>query len=199
MADLDRKELARRVATVPQGNEMRFAFTVRDVVSMGRMPYQARFTGESRRDEELVERAIERTGLSGMEDRYVSEMSGGERQRVVIARALAQTPRVLLMDEPTLHLDVNMQFEVLDLVKSLSVEEGLTVVMVSHDLPMAAKYCDRVALIKDHNVMCCGTPEEALTPENMRLVFNVDAELARDSKTGDRTVLLHGVARHANI
>ena len=113
---------------------------------------------------------------------------------MIIARALAQTPRYLLMDEPTNHLDVNMQFEVLDLVHRLSREKGLTVVIVSHDLPMASRYCDRIAMIHDHRVMCCGTPEEVLTPENMKAVFNVDAELSVDSKTGKHTVLLHGVA-----
>ena len=101
------------------------------------------------------------------------------------------------MDEPTNHLDINMQFEVLDLVHRLSREKGLTVVIVSHDLPMAARYCDRAALIADHKVMCCGTPEEVLTPENMRLVFGVDAELTKDPKTGMNSVLLHGSVRRS--
>lgn len=194
VSGMDRKGIAREVATVPQGNEVRFAFTVRDVVSMGRMPFQGRFEGESGKDGEIIDSALEKTGLTSMAGRLINEMSGGERQRVIIARALTQTPRVLLMDEPTLHLDVNMQFEILDLMKSLSVEEGLTVVMVSHDLPLAARYCDRMALIKDHRIMCCGTPETALTPENMKAVFKVDADLGTDPKTGRRTVFLHGIA-----
>ena len=100
----------------------------------------------------------------------------------------------IFLNEPTLHLDINTQLEALDLVYDLSKKNGLTVAIVSHDLPMVARYCDRIAMIHDHKVMCCGTPEEVLTPENMRIVFNVDAELGYDSKNGKRTVFLHGVA-----
>lgn len=197
IADMTKKDIARSVAVVPQINEIRFSFTVREIVAMGRMPFQKAFEGASGRDEEAIDDALRSTGLTEMADRPVNTMSGGERQRVIIARALAQTPKVMLMDEPTNHLDVNMQFEVLDLVSRLSREKGMTVVIVSHDLPMAARYCDRVAMIRDHKVMCCGTPEEVLTSENMRLVFNVDAELSKDPKTGRNTVLLHGVAHRA--
>ncbi len=194
VCSMGKKEIAREVAAVPQGNEIKFSFSVRDIVAMGRMPFQKQFQGESYEDENFIDRALKDTGLLEMRDKHINEMSGGERQRVIIARALAQTPRYLLMDEPTNHLDVNMQFEVLDLVHRLSREKGLTVVIVSHDLPMASRYCDRIAMIHDHRVMCCGTPEEVLTPENMKAVFNVDAELSVDSKTGKHTVLLHGVA-----
>ena len=124
-------------------------------------------------------------------DRHINTMSGGERQRVIIARAIAQTPKYLLMDEPTLHLDISMQFDALNLVHKLSRETGLTVVIVSHDLGMVARYCDRIVMIHDHKVHCVGTPEEVLTPENMRTVFNVDAELVFDEKIGKNTVMLH--------
>ncbi len=194
IADLSKKDIARKVAAVPQVNEIRFSFTVRDIVAMGRMPFQKQFEGDSASDLEIVDRALKDVGIYDMRDKRINEMSGGERQKVIIARALAQTPRYLLMDEPTNHLDVNTQFEVLDLVYRLSREKGLTVIIVSHDLPMASRYCDRIALINNHKVMCCGTPEEVLTPENMEKVFRVDAELCTDSKTGKRTVLLHGVS-----
>ena len=195
IADMPKKDIAKTMAVVPQTNEIRFSFTVREIVSMGRMPFQGLMDPESHSDAEIIDSAIEKVGLAHMKDRYISTMSGGERQRVMIARALAQTPEILLMDEPTLHLDISTQFEALDLVSKLSKENGMTVVIVSHDLPMVAKYCDRVAMIKDHKVMCCGTLEEVLTPDNMRQVFNVDAELGTDSKTGEKTVFLHGVAR----
>ncbi len=194
VSEMAKKDIAQMVAAVPQANEIRFAFTVREIVAMGRMPFQRYFEGESGFDMQIVDQALKDVGLYDMRDFHINEMSGGERQRVIIARALAQTPKYLLMDEPTNHLDVNMQFEVLDLVHRLSREKGLTVVIVSHDLPMASRYCDRIALINEHKVMCCGTPEEVLTPENMRAVFNVDAELSVDSKTGKHTVLLHGVS-----
>lgn len=195
--DLDtmvKRDIAKSVAVVPQTNEIRFSFSVREIVAMGRMPFQSMMGGETREDSRIVDDAIEKVGLSAMKDRHINTMSGGERQRVMIARALAQTPKILLMDEPTLHLDINTQFEALDLVHDLSRESDLTVVIVSHDLPMVARYCDKIAMIHDHKVMCCGTPEEVLTPDNMRTVFNVDAELGIDSKNGLRTVYLHGVA-----
>lgn len=189
-----KRDIAKTVAVVPQTNEIRFSFTVREIVAMGRMPFQSLMGGETREDAAIVDDAIEKVGLTHLADRHINTMSGGERQRVMIARALAQTPKILLMDEPTLHLDINTQLEALDLVYDLSKKADLTVAIVSHDLPMVARYCDRIAMIHDHKVMCCGTPEEVLTPENMRIVFNVDAELGRDSKNGKRTVFLHGVA-----
>ena len=191
MADLSKKEIAREVAVVPQTNEIRFAFTVRDIVAMGRMPFQGMMGAPSREDERIVDEAIRKTGLSKHVDRHINTMSGGERQRVIIARAIAQTPKYLLMDEPTLHLDISMQFDALNLVHKLSRETGLTVVIVSHDLGMVARYCDRIVMIHDHKVHCVGTPEEVLTPENMRTVFNVDAELVFDEKIGKNTVMLH--------
>lgn len=188
---IPKKGIARRVASVPQSNEIRFAFTVREMVEMGRMPFQEAFRGASSEDEARVDEAMELTGISDMADRLINTMSGGERQRVIIARALAQSPEVLLMDEPTLHLDVNMQFEVLDLVSRLSRERGLTVVIVSHDLPMVARYCDRVVLVHDHRVYAEGRPEDVLTPESMRVVFGVDARYERDER-GNGTVRLFG-------
>ena len=194
LESIAKRDIAKTVAVVPQTNEIRFSFTVREIVSMGRMPFQGMMSGETREDAAIIDDAIEKVGLTSLIDRHINTMSGGERQRVMIARALAQTPKILLMDEPTLHLDINTQLEALDLVYDLSKKNGLTVAIVSHDLPMVARYCDRIAMIHDHKVMCCGTPEEVLTPENMRIVFNVNAELGYDSKNGKRTVFLHGVA-----
>jgi iron complex transport system ATP-binding protein len=180
LEDMSKRRIARHIAVVPQSNEIRFAFSVRDIVSMGRMPFLDRFQGETTDDALIVDQAMEKTNIKEFADRLINTMSGGERQRVIIARALAQRPEVILLDEPTLHLDINHQFEVLDLVKRLSREEGLTVVIVSHDLPMVVKYCDRMVLIHDHKVHAMGTPEEVLTPENMRTVFNIDAVLDYD-------------------
>lgn len=196
LQDLNKNEIARSIAAVPQGNEIRFSFTVEDIISMGRMPFQKQFAGESSEDLEIIEEAMRETNLLEMRDRHINEMSGGERQKVIIARALAQTPKYLLMDEPTNHLDINAQFEVLDLVSDLARKKGISVVLVSHNLPMAARYCDRIALIKDRRVMCEGTPEEVLTPENMRDVFSVDAELVTNPKTGRYSVQLNGSSKN---
>lgn len=195
LEEISKRRIARHIAVVPQSNEIRFAFSVRDIVSMGRMPFLDRFQGESSEDMRIVEEAMEKTNIREFADRLINTMSGGERQRVIIARALAQRPEVILLDEPTLHLDINHQFEVLDLVKRLSKEEGLTVIIVSHDLPMVVKYCDRMVLIHDHRVHALGTPEEVLTTENMRTVFNIDAVLEYDDLLKANCVKIIGSCR----
>ena len=195
--EMTKKDIARKVASVPQSNEIRFAFTVREIVEMGRMPFQESFRGNSSADESIVDEALRKTGIEGMASRYINTMSGGERQRVIIARALAQTPSIILMDEPTLHLDISMQFDVLDLVHSLSRSEGLSVVIVSHDLPMVARYCDRIILIHGKEVYATGTPMEVLTPDNMRVVFDIDARFEID-ENGRPTVRLFGSCHNRN-
>ncbi|MBO4763525.1 MAG: ABC transporter ATP-binding protein [Candidatus Methanomethylophilaceae archaeon] len=196
IAGMRKKDIARKVAVVPQSNEIRFAFTVREIVEMGRMPFQESFRGSDSDDLEIVEEAMELTGVQDMADRMINTMSGGERQRAIIARAIAQTPEIILMDEPTLHLDINMQFEILDLVSRLAKERDLAVVIVSHDLPMVARYCDRMILIHDRRVFAEGTPEEVLTEENMRTVFSIDAKYEKD-ENGMGTVRLFGSCRKA--
>ena len=191
LEEMHKKDIAKRIAVVPQTNEINFAFTVREIVEMGRMPFQESFRGSSSEDEAIVEEAMRSTGITAMADRHINTMSGGERQRVIIARAIAQTPEIILMDEPTLHLDISMQFDILDLIRNLSREKGLTVVIVSHDLPMVARYCDRMILIHDHGIYAHGRPEDILTPENMRTVFNIDAEYVLDER-GNPTVRLFG-------
>ena len=192
---ISKKRIARHIAVVPQSNEIKFAFSVRDIVAMGRMPFLDSFRGESSEDHRIVEEAMEKTNITEFADRLINTMSGGERQRAIIARALAQRPEILLLDEPTLHLDINHQFEVLDLVRKLSDEEGLTVVIVSHDLPMVVKYCDRMVLIHDHKIFAMGTPQEVLTKENMRAVFNIDAVLEYDETLKSISVKIIGSFR----
>jgi iron complex transport system ATP-binding protein len=189
---MTKPDIARHVAAVPQSNEIHFSFTVRDIVTMGRMPFLDKFRGESSDDLRIVDEAMERTNITDFADRYINTMSGGERQRVIIARALAQTPDIILMDEPTLHLDISNQFDVLDLIRKLSDDGGLTVVIVSHDLPMIVRYCDRIVMLKDHKIFAMGTPEEVLTTENMRTIFNVDAVLEMDGHTGQNNVRIFG-------
>lgn len=196
LTNISKKEIAKNIAVVPQTNDIHFAFTIRDIVTMGRMPFQENFRGETSEELDIVENAIEQAGLIHLADRYINTVSGGERQRAIIARAIAQTPKIVLMDEPTLHLDINMQFEILDLMQKLSKENNLTVVIVSHDLPMVTRYCDRVVLIHDHKIFAAGTPEEILTEENMRIVFNVDAVLEKDPRSGKNTVRLFGSCKN---
>jgi iron complex transport system ATP-binding protein len=190
--EMTKSEIARHVAVVPQSNEINFSFTVRDIITMGRMPFLDKFRGESSDDLRIVEETMKRTNILDFADRYINTMSGGERQRVIIARALAQTPEIILLDEPTLHLDISNQFDVLDLVRKLSDDDDLSVVIVSHDLPMVVRYCDRIVMLKDHKIYAMGTPEEVLTSDNMREIFNVDAVFEKDPATGQNTVRIFG-------
>ncbi|MDR0334886.1 MAG: ABC transporter ATP-binding protein [Methanomassiliicoccaceae archaeon] len=189
---MTKADIARYVAVVPQSNEINFSFTVRDIVTMGRMPFLEKFGGESSEDLRKIDEAMEKTNIMEFADRFINTMSGGERQRVIIARALAQTPEIILLDEPTLHLDISNQFDVLDLVKKLSDADGLTVVIVSHDLPMVVRYCDRIVMLKDHKIFAAGAPEEVLTPEIMKEIFNIDAVFEKDPVSKQNTVRIYG-------
>ncbi len=190
ITDMSKRDIAQKIAVVPQNNEISFSFTVTDIVMMGRMPNLERFQNESEEDLRIVFDSMEKTNIIGFADRFINQLSGGERQRVIIARALAQQPKILLMDEPTLHLDVNHQLEVLDLVHDLSRDEGLTVVLVSHDLSLVARYCDKVILIHDHNILAAGDVKEVLTDENMRKVFKIEAHLDYDERIKGHTVTI---------
>lgn len=172
---LSRRQIARRVAVLPQDTSCSFAFSVREIVSMGRHPHLGRFQRPDRQDLRIVDEVMERTDVQQLAGRNILELSGGERQRVAIARALAQKPRVLLLDEPTSHLDLNHRIEVLDLLHELNIEEGLTLVCVTHDLNDAAEYCDRLLLLHRGRTMACGSPRQVLTPDLLRRAFGVEA------------------------
>lgn len=190
--EISKRAIAQRMAVVPQNNEVSFSFTVLDIVLMGRMPSLERFQEESEDDLRIVYDAMEKCNILQFAERYINHLSGGERQRAIIARALAQEPKILLMDEPTLHLDVNHQIDMLDMVTGLAREEGLTVVIVTHDLSLAARYCDRLFLISDHRIAAFGPVREVLTPENMRHVFSIDAYVEENERVGGPVVQIIG-------
>ncbi|WP_396275458.1 heme ABC transporter ATP-binding protein [Halodesulfurarchaeum sp. HSR-GB] len=185
---LPSKASSRLVAVVPQETSLAFDFTVREVVEMGRTPYRNRMTLESSADEEMVTRALERTQTAAFADRDVGEVSGGERQRVLLARALAQDTPVLLLDEPTASLDINHQIRTLELVKSL-VEEGKTIMAPIHDLNLAAHYCDRLLLLADGKRTALGSPNEVLTESNLETAFGTDAVVTNNPVTGSVYVM----------
>ncbi|MBN1189244.1 MAG: heme ABC transporter ATP-binding protein [Dehalococcoidales bacterium] len=175
LARITHGELARLVGVVPQNPALPDTFTVTEVVLLGRNPHLGLLRGESARDMKIVWWAMERTGLSALAGRRIGELSGGEKQRVTIARILAQEPRVILLDEPTSSLDISHQIEILDLVKSLCRERELAVLLTLHDLNLAAQYCDRLIMLKNGQVHARGTPEEVITEENIRSVFNAES------------------------
>jgi len=189
---LPRKEIAKEMGVVPQNSGVNFPFTALEIVMMGRGPNLRRFEMEGEGDIKIVKRAMLATDVIGLAARPMTELSGGERQRVIIARALAQTPKILLLDEPTLHLDVNHQLEILDMVRKLAKKDNLTVVMVSHDLNMAARYCDKLLLLHEGKVLAAGKVPEVMTTENMEKVFKIRAVATYDEKIGAYAVTLLG-------
>jgi iron complex transport system ATP-binding protein len=169
---LTRREIARQIALVPQELNVQFGFTVRQMVMLGRTPHVGALAGPTHKDREIVQAVIALTEIEDLADRVVTELSGGEQQRVVIAMALAQQPQVLLLDEPTVHLDINHQIEILDLVRKLNRERGLTVLATMHDLNLAALYFDDLVMLEKGRIVAQGKAREVLDPERIRAVFH---------------------------
>ena len=177
ISSLSTRDVARELALLPQGPALANDMAVEELVWMGRSPHQGMLGLPTARDREAVEWAIDETGVGPLRKRGVATLSGGERQRVWIAMALAQQPQVLLLDEPTTFLDLSHQLEVLDLVRYLNREHGITVVMVLHDLNQAARYAGRILVVDDGCIHCEGTPAEVLTPQTLRDVFGVEGRV----------------------
>ncbi len=167
-------KLARIVATVPQSPAMPGAFTAFEVVLMGRTPHLGLLRYEGGKDLAIAWQAMEATHTQSFAERRVSEISGGERQRLVIARALTQQPKAMLLDEPTANLDIKHQVEILNLVKSLCLEQSLTVVIALHDLNLAAQYCDWMVMLNGGKVYAEGTPLDILTATNIKRVYGAE-------------------------
>jgi iron complex transport system ATP-binding protein len=180
-AALSRQELARLVAVVPQGPRLPAGYTALDVVLMGRTPRLSFLQQEGPRDLAAARTALERVGAAALAARSVDELSGGERQAVVLARALAQEAPVLLLDEPTANLDIGHQVAVGRLVRRLAAESGLAVLAALHDLTLASLYGDRLALLHEGVLIAEGGPAAVLTPENLRRAYGVGARVLRDS------------------
>jgi iron complex transport system ATP-binding protein len=166
------KEYCSRVSFVSQAGSFEgFPFSVRDVVLMGRMPHLGRFEKETETDFEAVEESLRLTDTLTLKDKAIDELSAGERQRVLIARALCQRPRLLFLDEPTAHLDIGHQIQILNLMQRLNREKNLTIIMVIHDLNLAGEYCGRLILLNDGMIFHDGAPEEVLTYQNIETVY----------------------------
>ena len=193
-----RRALARRVACVSQDVIVDFSFEVREIAAMGRAPYINRFGWETAHDRAVVERALVQADVGHLADRVLTDLSGGERQRAFIAMALAQEPRLLLLDEPTSHLDINHQIAILDIVRGLNREQGVTVLMVSHDLNLAAEYCGRLLMLRGGEVAHRGTPDEVLTQGNIRDVYGAEVRMETNPATGrPHVILIPGAANES--
>ena len=198
LAGMVQDEIARVVGVVPQESPQLFPFTVAETVLMGRFPHRPRngwgsgFRWESAEDVAIAEEAMTTMDVIHLAQREVTDLSGGERQRTMIAKALAQTPKVLLLDEPTAFLDLHHQVEICATLRRLRDERGLTVVLVSHDLNLVSQYCDRILLLDHGQIVRLGAPDEVIEPEVLESVYRCRVLVDRHPSSGLPRITLPG-------
>jgi iron complex transport system ATP-binding protein len=192
---IPRLERARRVAVVAQETQSTFDFSTLDMVLMGRYPHLGPFELEGVDDLEIARAALQATGTAGLESRQFATLSGGEKQRVIIASALAQAADLLLLDEPTTALDLRYQFEVLDTLRRLNADRGTTLVLSTHDLNLASALCEHVYLLKDGRVLGHGPTRDTLTVDAVRALYDVEADVQFHDRAGHLMVVPLGRAR----
>ena len=185
MDDLDilqftAKQAAKKMAVMAQENPVEFDFQVRDMVMFGRYAHKKLFQGDSSEDKEKCKECLSEVGLSGYEDRYYLSLSGGEKQRVLLARVLMQESKYVILDEPTNHLDISYQYQIMDILKNKRVTTFTSI----HDLNLASLYCDRLIFMYQGKIVEYGTPEEVLTGENIKRYFQISAQITKNVSTG---------------
>jgi iron complex transport system ATP-binding protein len=190
VASYGRKALARRLAVLQQDALPPVGFTVRDVVEMGRYPYQSWLGDDEPEAEALIDGIMKRLGLEALAGRSVEKLSGGEKQRVALAKVMAQQPRLLLLDEPTTYLDIGYQLQMMDYIKSWQREAGLTVVAVLHDVNLAAQYCDRLLVMRQGRIVAEGRPEQIVRGELIDEVYGTEPIVLAHPDSGAPQILL---------
>lgn len=184
------KSLSKEIAVVSQKNISIFPFSIYEIVMMGRTPYLNLFGVEAAEDRKIVDEALKIMEIYHLKDKGINEVSGGEAQRAFIARALAQKPRYLVLDEPNAHLDIHHQFAIFDLLRDLNEKEGITIVAVSHDLNLSLRYSKKAILLDNGKIAAEGTPEDILTEKNIESVFKVSSNFVL-TKFGSKTIILN--------
>lgn len=180
---IKRRDIAKNISLVPQETYINYEFTVEDIVSMGRHPYKRRFEKEDEKDKRIIKEALKMTSTYSLRNSLITEISGGERQRVIIAKALAQDSSIILLDEPTSSLDINHQIEVLEILKDLNKNKNTTVIIVLHDINIAARYSDKIVFLDKGQIISKGTPEEVVTEKNIKKAYDMDIYLEINKHT----------------
>ena len=178
-----KRDLAKEIALVPQDTSIDYDFSVEDIVLMGRHPYKKRFERENEDDYSIAREAMELTNTIKFSKKSIREISGGERQRVIIAKALAQNPRIILLDEPTSNLDINHQIDILNLLKKLNRERNTTVILVIHDINLAARYSDEIILVNKGRILSKGRPEDVISLKNIEETYNMKVAIEANKYT----------------
>ncbi len=194
---ISRRKLAKSMACLSQNLSLDLPFTVREVTLMGRTAHLSRIGTETHRDMDIAEEAMVLADVSHLADRLITEISGGERQRVFIAMCLAQEPAVLLLDEPTSHLDIAHQLSALDLIRKLNRKNGMTVIAVFHDLNLAGEYCDKILVLDDGVVESFGSPENVLTSDMILKVYGVKVPVERNPVSNKPHIILTADMNHS--
>jgi len=192
VSKINKKLFAQSVSWVPQEHPMVFPFKVSEIIMMGRHPYISAFSFESKEDYDITRRAMETTMTSQFADRYFNEISGGEKQRVMIASALAQNPEMMLLDEPTSALDLKYQIQILNILKNLNANHDMTLVIAMHDLNLASQFCNRLILLNEGKIVRDGTPEQVLEKNILEQVYSIDIDLS----IRDGHIMVHPVIRN---
>ncbi|MDR3206534.1 MAG: ABC transporter ATP-binding protein [Candidatus Methanoplasma sp.] len=188
--EMSKKDIARKVAFVTQSAGVTFPFSVFDTIMMGRYPWTDFEANTPEYSIDAVYRAMRDTGTLPFADRRVNELSGGEMRRVMIARALAQEPEILLLDEPTLHLDISHQFDLMELIRKLARDKGITILIVTHDIVLAARYCNRIMILKDRGIYRIGETERIMLADNLRDAFFVETDVSHDDRFGINVLIV---------
>ena len=173
------RDIAKKLAVVSQSNTIEFDFTVSEIVKMGRFSHIGRFSRESAEDKRIINKLLHQFGLYELKDRSFNQLSGGEQQKVIIARAIAQQSKIILLDEPTTHLDINHQIEFMEMLRQY-VNEGLIVVVILHDLNLANQFCDKIILLNERCIKAFGSPEEVITRENIKSIYNINVVVKKN-------------------
>ncbi|MBD7984841.1 ABC transporter ATP-binding protein [Sporosarcina sp. Sa2YVA2] len=184
LTDFKPKELAKRLAVVHQQNNAPSDMTVEKLTAYGRIPYKSLFSSSTKEDEEAVEWALASTNLLDKRKSPIDQLSGGQLQRVWIAMALTQQTPYLFLDEPTTYLDIYYQYELLDLVRSLNKQHGISIVMVLHDINQAIRYSDTIIAMKDGKIAAKGAPDDIITAESIKAIYGVDVIVKHDEQAG---------------
>ena len=187
--DIPQNVLAKLVAVVPQDSVFEFEFTAEEIVLMGRLPHLSRFQLEGPDDKNIAKISMKQTKCWQFRNKYIKNLSGGEKQRVIVARALTQDTQFLLLDEPTSHLDLNFQYEILDLLTKLNIDKKITLICVFHDINLASKYCKRLIIMKDGRVIADGESNKIINLNNLSKIYDFNIILKHHPKEGYKYIL----------